>query len=103
MGEQHVSLKINEDGLVTSVGNSESPKDPCVICGKDSPYTMQTHIDYRVGYVEGCGQACFQPHLCSQERSRKLFTVSEELVHSTPNNSDLGAKVRKIYWENKSS
>jgi hypothetical protein len=39
--------------------------------------------------------------MCSQERSRKLFTVSEELVYSTPNDQELGAKVRQLYWDTK--
>jgi len=38
--------------------------DNCVICGKVSPYTRSTHIDRRIGYVEGCGQGCFQPNNC---------------------------------------
>jgi hypothetical protein len=75
--------------------------DHCVICGKQSPYKRSTHIDLRVGYVEGGGQGCFEPHMCSQERSRKLFTVSEELVYSTPNDQELGAKVRQLYWDTK--
>lgn len=33
--------------------------DECVICGKKSPYTIDTHIDYRVGFIEGAGQGCF--------------------------------------------
>lgn len=33
--------------------------DECVICGRQSPYRIDTHIDYRVGYVEGVGQGCF--------------------------------------------
>ena len=75
--------------------------DHCVICGKQSPYKRLTHIDLRVGYVEGGGQGCFEPHMCSQQRSRQLFTVSEELVYSTPNDQELGAKVRQLYWESK--
>lgn len=39
-------------------------KDLCVICGKESPYLVSTHIDLRIGYVEGAGQGCFQPHTC---------------------------------------
>jgi hypothetical protein len=38
--------------------------DNCVLCGKVSPYTRSTHIDRRIGYVEGCGQGCFQPNTC---------------------------------------
>jgi len=32
--------------------------EKCVICGKETPYTENTHIDYRNFYVEGCGQLC---------------------------------------------
>ena len=32
--------------------------DKCVICKCDTPYTENTHIDYRNYYVEGCGQLC---------------------------------------------
>jgi hypothetical protein len=76
-------------------------KDKCVVCGKETPYNFETHIDHRVGYIEGGGQGCFQPHMCSQERSRKLFTISEELVYSTPNDAELGAKVRQLYYDNR--
>ena len=76
-------------------------KDKCVLCGKETPYDFETHIDYRIGYVEGGGQGCFEPHMCSQQRSRQLFTVSEELVYSTPNDQELGAKVRQLYGERK--
>ncbi len=80
--------------------NSKSnPIDKCVICGKDTPYRFNDHIDTRVGYVEGAGQGCYQPHMCSQERSRNLFTISEELVYSTPNDQELGEKVRQLYWQ----
>lgn len=33
-------------------------KDTCVICNVETPYERDTHIDYRYGYVEGCGQLC---------------------------------------------
>ncbi len=32
--------------------------EKCVICGSETPYTENTHIDYRNFYVEGCGQLC---------------------------------------------
>ena len=40
--------------------------DHCVICGKQSPYTRTTHIDNRVGYIDGGGQGCFQPNKCDK-------------------------------------
>lgn len=40
--------------------------DHCVICGKETPYLRSTHIDYRIGYVEGSGQGCYQPNVCDR-------------------------------------
>jgi uncharacterized protein YlaI len=33
-------------------------KEKCVICGVETPYDRETHIDQRLYYVEGCGQMC---------------------------------------------
>jgi hypothetical protein len=30
----------------------------CVLCGSETTYTINTHIDFRDGYVEGVGQLC---------------------------------------------
>lgn len=51
--------------LKTEEDNQDS-FDKCVICGKESPYLKSTHIDLRVGYVEGGGQGCFQPNQCDR-------------------------------------
>ena len=40
--------------------------DHCVICGKLSPYTKETDITDRVGYVEGGGQGCFMQNECEK-------------------------------------
>jgi hypothetical protein len=40
--------------------------DKCVLCSKVSPYTKNTHIDNRIGYVEGAGQGCFTPKQCNK-------------------------------------
>jgi len=95
--DEHFALTIDEEGLVTSVNKSwtcsicnkdtseidydylvgydhlkcvlegQTQYDKCVICGKESPYTISTHIDLREGYVEGGGQGCFQPNKCENE------------------------------------
>lgn len=39
--------------------------DKCVICGKSTPYKISTHINERIGYVEGAGQGCYMPNECS--------------------------------------
>lgn len=95
-GHNHLSCALEKEMV-------SDEYDHCVICGKQSPYKKSTHIDLRLGYVEGAGQTCFEPHMCSQERSRRLLTVSEELVYSTPNDYELGEKVRQIYWQSRKS
>lgn len=58
VGYDHLSCKLENE--------MNDQKDVCVICGKESPYTRSTHIDHRIGYVEGGGQGCFQPNLCNK-------------------------------------
>jgi hypothetical protein len=33
-------------------------KDKCVVCGKETEYDKDEHIDFRLFYVEGAGQLC---------------------------------------------
>jgi hypothetical protein len=113
MGSKHIPLEINEDGLVTKVGNDTvgsnkytttqdgKTYDNCVVCGNVSPYVSETHIDYRVGYVEGGGQACYQPDVCitSNANERELITIPKYLIEKYPNNIELGAAIRAYYWE----
>jgi len=40
--------------------------DQCVVCGAESPYTQGHHVDFRIGYIEGGGQGCFQPAECEK-------------------------------------
>jgi hypothetical protein len=49
-------------------------KDKCVLCGKETPYDKETHVDMRRGYIEGCGQTC--PGGCEQD----IDAVIEELL-----------------------
>lgn len=39
--------------------------DYCIVCGKVSPYKRDYHVDWRIGYVDGAGQGCFQPRVCN--------------------------------------
>ncbi len=55
--DEHFGLVIGDDGLVKSIiRNDEYEK--CVMCGESVPYLKSTHIDRRVGYIEGAGQLC---------------------------------------------
>jgi rubrerythrin len=113
MGNQHVPLTINEDGLVTSVGNLQSEEiyETCVLCGEKTDVKITTHIDYRYGYVEGSGQCCrncYNKTYSIQEEDyvtkvmklrTTLVTISAEDILNTPNDYELGEKVRRKYWE----
>lgn len=103
--EQHEPTKNNEI------------YETCVLCGKKTNVKITTHIDYRYGYVEGSGQCCVEcyktPNGVSNDdyitRTMKnrttLLTISAEDILNTPNDSELGAKLRQMYWllDNKSN
>lgn len=59
VGYDHLSCKLQQEYESDSY-------DKCVICGKETPYTCSTHIDLRIGYVEGGGQGCYQPNVCDK-------------------------------------
>lgn len=42
-------------------------KDKCILCGVETAYDESTHIDMRVGYIEGAGQLCSQ---CYKNRNK---------------------------------
>ena len=101
MGEQHVPLTIDENGLVTSVGKQKDEFDiyeTCVMCGEETTTLKTTHVDFRYGYVEGAGQLCRE---CYLGEDRNLITINSRTILDTPNDAELGAKVRELYWESK--
>jgi len=112
MGSHHVPLFINEDGLVTSVGNQNTNEnyETCIMCGGKTNVLVSTHIDYRYGYVEGAGQCCRECYDKSNGKSENdyikkvmknrttLITISAEDILNTPNDFELGQKVRNAYW-----
>lgn len=102
MGEQHVPLTFDENGLVTSVGKKQKDEfdiyEICVMCGEETTTLKTTHVDFRYGYVEGAGQLCRQ---CYMGENRNLITVEGRTILDTPNDAELGAKVRELYWESK--
>ena len=83
------------------MNTENNPIELCVICGKETPYRFNDHIDLRIGYVEGSGQGCYNPSLCDNERSRKLITISEQTIYDTPNDQELGEIIRALYFKNK--
>jgi hypothetical protein len=74
-------------------------KDHCMICNVETPYDKDTHIDVRLGYIEGVGQLCSK---CYSEGTNHInVLIPEFIITKTPNNHELGAKVREIYWNGK--
>jgi hypothetical protein len=71
-------------------------KERCVMCGYETNYDFSTHVDLRYGYVEGMGQLC---NSCYTGSSRKQFTVDFRTVMDTPNDAELGEKIRRMYYE----
>jgi hypothetical protein len=100
VGVDHLSCALEQEQ------NQKNPIEKCIICGVDTQYRFRTPIDFRYNYVEGAGQLC---NKCGNkdedpialDSHRNLFTVSEYTVLSTPNDQELGNKVRKLYWESK--
>jgi hypothetical protein len=88
------------------------PNEICVLCGKETNIDINTHIDYRYGYVEGSGQCCKECYDRTTDKQNydnnkiteimmhrtQLITVTGEEIIDTPNDSELGAKVRQKYW-----
>lgn len=70
-------------------------RDCCVMCGNETLYDFTDHIDMRYGYIEGIGQLCIE---CYTGKARTI-PVPAQVVQDTPNDLELGEKVRKIYWE----
>ena len=101
MGEQHVPLTFDENGLVTSVGKQNDELEiyeTCVMCSKKTTTLKTTHVDFRYGYVEGAGQLCRE---CYLGENRNLITIEGRIILDTPNNAELGEKVRQMYWNSK--
>lgn len=75
--------------------------DVCVVCGKPSHEPKDKHVDFRTGYVEGSGQVCLDCYKRGSSEGRELFTFPKYIVEQTPNDADLGRKVRTEYWQQK--
>ena len=72
-------------------------KDTCVICGQETAYDFETHIDLRNGYLEGLGQLCTSCFRKRNQDSEETICIPKELINDTPNDMELGKKVRTMY------
>ena len=99
MGEHHVPLTIDENNNVTSVGDTNLYED-CILCGTKTTTLKTTHIDYRTGYIEGAGQLCIECYTKGSSEGREHITIPKYFINQYSNDSELGAKIRKYYFEN---
>jgi ribosomal protein S3AE len=89
------------------------PNELCILCGEETNVDVNTHVDYRIGYIEGAGQCClscynntrFNGNIESDyvakimKRRTSLVTISVDDILNTPNDMELGAKIRQKYWD----
>jgi hypothetical protein len=67
-------------------------KEKCVICGKETPYDFETHIDMRIGYIEGVGQCCIN---CMEEKiDDDVICLPKKLIFD-----ELGEKIRSLFFK----
>lgn len=105
-GTDHISCAL--DAALDEEMKGENPIDKCILCGEDTPYHFNDHIDMRVGYVEGAGQLCTKclnkdekepAGLGTPFPDRRLLLVEVDMIRRTPNDMELGAKVRQLFYE----
>lgn len=83
-------------------------KDKCVSCGIETAYEVTTHVDMRTNYVEGVGQLCVNcsavdrmyPESPNMDHLKHIL-VPVHVIRNTPNDAELGTKVRQLYYESK--
>jgi len=82
-------------------------KDKCIMCGKETAYDFETHVDFRTGYIEGAGQLCYTCYTHEHppvnfgptQSLDMIICVGEDVIANTPNDFELGGKVRELYWQ----
>ena len=93
-GYDHLSCALEADNKARA-----NEFEHCVLCGVETSVKIGTHIDMRHGYIEGAGQLCSKCYSGGTDRNH--LAIPEHIIYNTPNDQELGAKVRKLYWENK--
>jgi hypothetical protein len=70
-------------------------KENCVICGKETTVDRNTHVDFRINYIDGVGQLC--KSCFNNSESRDMLIIPKDFIFQYPNNYELGEKVREFY------
>ena len=120
MGEHHVPLQIDENNLVTKVGQDMGgsyetkevvqlelfPTSPFdlyeyfIMCVNKTTVSKTTHIDFRDGYIEGAGQLCRECYMKGSSEGRSHISIPKHYIKTYPNDMELGEKVRQFYYQN---
>jgi len=66
------------------------------MCDAETQYNISDNINLRYGYIEGMGQLCPS---CYQGSSRSSMIVDHRTILDTPNDAELGMKIRRSYHE----
>jgi hypothetical protein len=72
----------------------------CILCGKETTIDINTHIDYRTGYIEGAGQLCADCYLKGSSEGREMITIPKHYIKTYSNDFELGGKIRQYYHKN---
>lgn len=76
------------------------PNEKCILCGNETTVDVNTHVDFRTGYIEGAGQLCYDCYQKGNSSSREMITIPKSLIKDNPNDFALGSKVREYYYNN---
>ncbi|MEY4572274.1 MAG: hypothetical protein RLZ10_1500 [Bacteroidota bacterium] len=76
------------------------PNEKCILCGNETTVDVNTHVDFRTGYIEGAGQLCYECYQKGNSSSREMITIPKSLIKDNPNDFTLGSKVREHYYNN---
>ena len=93
-GYDHLSCTLEADNKARA-----NEYEHCVLCGVETLVKIGTHVDMRLGYIEGAGQLCSKCYSGGTDRNH--LAIPEHIIYNTPNDQELGAKVRQLYWESK--
>jgi hypothetical protein len=76
------------------------PNEICILCGKETTTDVNTHIDFRTGYIEGAGQLCTECYFKGSPQSREMITIPKHYIKTYSNDFELGGKIRQYFHEN---
>jgi hypothetical protein len=72
-------------------------KEKCVMCGVETQYDFNTNVNLRYGYIDGMGQLC--KSCFNDDHPSDIMCIPKSLIKSTPNDIELGEKIRKLFYK----